>query len=336
MKTAILLLPLLLLANAQAKQTALPVHVGGRVVQEGEAWRFGWPGVYFEGRFRGTAVTVRAEAKDEPLRVLIDGKPAGMIAPGATELNLTGLSRAEHAVRLEKVTESQSGSARFLGFFTSGESLPATSRRGQIEFIGDSHTVGYGNTRNAPRCTEQEVHDSTDTQRAFGPLLAHQMGDADYRILAFSGRGVVRNYAGIAPGESLPSLYPRAIAGEQGVYRGDAHWKPRVIVINLGTNDFSTPLHAGEAWPDDVALRADYRARYIAFVRARQAEQPQALIVLMAPSSFQADVAAVASATGATLVRLGKLEMTGCNGHPSLADHQAMAMQVWRALTIID
>lgn len=318
-----LLLPLLL--GTAAPGVPLPVHIGGRVVAEpGGALRFGWPGVYFEGRFRGTAVTVRAETGAEPLRVLLDGKPAGEIAAGETALVLRGLPAGEHLVRLEKVTESQHGSARFLGFFAEGKALAPRARAGQIEFIGDSYTVGYGNVSPTRECTTQAVHDATDTQRAFGPVLARRLG-ADYRIVAYSGYGVVRNYAGHDPGKSLPALYGRGIPAEPQSLAKPAAWKPRVIVINLGTNDFSTELKPGEAWADPTALRAAYRTRYIVFVRELQAQQPQARLVLMGSDAFIGEVEAVATATGATAVRFGGLELTGCHSHPSAKDDAQMA-----------
>ena len=45
----------------------------------------------------------------------------------------------------------------------------------------------------------------------------------------------------------------------------------------------------------------------------------------MAAGNFHAEVAAVAAATGAMAVRVPALAMTGCNWHPSLADHRVMA-----------
>src|SRR5581483_9468286 len=98
-------------------------------------------------------------------------------------------------VRLEKMTESQQGGSRFIGLFpTLGDvPLPAPRRARQIEFIGDSYTVGYGNVSPSRTCTREEVHDRTDTQQAFGPLVARHY-DADDRIVAYSGFGIVRNY----------------------------------------------------------------------------------------------------------------------------------------------
>ncbi len=323
MKAALLAPSLLLLAGAAIPDLApIPVHVGGRVTAD---MRFGWPGTYFEGRFRGADVTVAFDTRTDFMRVLIDGKVYQTLTrPDRTEIRIAGLKDGVHTVRLEKITESQSGGGTFLGFFTHGTPLPAPAAAKQIEFIGDSHSVGYGNISATRECDEQRVHDTTDTGQAFGPVLARRLG-ADYRVIAYSGYGIVRNYAGNKPGENLPFLYPRAIPGEPAPARADPGWRPSVIVINLGTNDFSTPLHAGEAWADDAALRADYRARYIDFVRARKAEQPQARIFLMGAENFYADVAAVAGATGAAAVKVPALELTGCNWHPSLRDHRAMA-----------
>ncbi|MCD2325194.1 GDSL-type esterase/lipase family protein [Sphingomonas sp. IC-56] len=302
----------------------IPAHSAGRVTADG---RFGWPGVYFEGRFTGDDVSVAVETSHDHFRVLIDGKErATLTKAGEARVSFTKLGQGEHIVRLEKLTESQEGSSRFLGFFT--RTGHAIARRAanprQIEFIGDSYTVGYGNISADQTCTEQQVHDRTDTQAAFGPVLARRL-NADYRIVAFSGRGIVRNYSGLAPGMSLPVLYPRAIPGEAAAAATDAAWRPQTIVINLGTNDFSTALKPGEAWKDDAALRQDYRARYVAFVKELRARQRQARVILMAPERFYADVEAVAKATGATPVKFGPLALTGCHGHPSVKDDAAMA-----------
>ncbi|GAA0744132.1 lipase [Sphingomonas sp. ABOLD] len=308
----------LMLAPAE---TPVPLHAGGRVTADG---RFGWPGVYFEGRFKGTAVTVSVEAGTDHLAILIDGVERAVLQkPGRVERRFDGLGEGEHVIRVEKLTETQSGYSRMLGITTNGTPLSPIVRARRVEFIGDSHSVGYGDTSDSRTCTPEAVHDTTNTALAFGPLLAKKWG-ADYRVIAFSGRGVVRNYAGGNPGETLPVLYPRAIPGEPAAAARDG-WKPQLIVLNLGTNDFSTPVHAGEAWKDEAALRADYRASYVAFVRRLQQANPGAHFLLMGAANFIADVRAVAAETKASAVEVPTLALTGCNFHPSLADQQRMA-----------
>lgn len=320
-----LLAPLVLSAASPLEGRRLAVHVGGRAIVQGGEMRFGWPGTYVEARFRGTDVTARVETHGDFLRVSVDGRPfQTLVTPGPATVRIAGLKPGAHAIRIDKLTESQSGSSSFFGFFTHGTPLPPPARPTGIEFIGDSHSVGYGNTSATRTCTAQQVHDTTDTSQAFGPIVARRLG-ADYRVIAYSGYGIVRNYAGKFASENLPFLYPRALPGDPAPAAPDPGWRPRAIVVNLGTNDFSTPLHAGEAWADAAVLRAAYRARYIDFVEELRRRQPQARLVLMGAGNFQADVAAVAAATGATMVQVPALAMTGCNWHPSLADHRLMA-----------
>ena len=325
----------LALSSPAAAQTALTPNIGGRAVALLEGgYEFGWPGVYFEGRFTGRSVEVAVDPQLEHLAVSIDGKVrAELDLPGVTRMSFDDLGPGEHVVRVDKLTESQTGSARFLGFTVGrgGQALPPTSRPRRIEFIGDSHTVGYGVRSTKHNCTQAEIHDLTDTSLAFGPILSRRL-DADYRIVAFSGRGVVRNYGGAAPGQTLPVLYSRAIPGDAApvVDRAEA-WRPDLIVIGLGTNDFSTPVAAGEAWADEAALHADYRATYARFIRDLARRQPQARFLLIAGDSFAADVEQVAQTVDAeaaglaTPVRVTGMDLGACDWHPSIADQRMMA-----------
>lgn len=331
---------LLVLAAAAApvavpQGALLPVHVGGRVIRgrEGEL-SFGWPGVYFEARFHGSAVRVRFEAPAEHMRLLIDGEEKMVFKrAGRVDMLLDRLPEGEHSVRLEKLTESQQGAGRFLGFHAPAgvRALPARPRRRQVEFIGDSYTVGYGNTSPKRECTSREVHDTTDTQQAFGPLVARHF-EADYRINAYSGFGVVRNYNGGQPGLSLPSIYQRLKPGDPAhLETADPGWRPQLIVINLGTNDFSTPLKPVEPWRSRRQLETAYRTAYADFVRRLHARQPQAHFVLMGSDAFFPEVEQVAATLNAampgrvTTLRFQGLDLQGCDWHPSLADNRRLA-----------
>jgi lysophospholipase L1-like esterase len=335
----------LALSSAAAAQTALTPNIGGRVVAQPDgAYEFGWPGVYFEGRFTGRSVEVAVDPQLEVLAVSIDGKLRNELAmPGVARLSYDDLGPGEHLVRVDKLTESQTGSARFLGFTVGrgGRALPPPVRPRKIEFIGDSHTVGYGVRATKHSCTQAEIHDLTDTGLTFGPLLARRL-DADYRIVAFSGRGVVRNYGGAAPGQTLPVLYPRMIPGQAAPVVGPADpWRPDLIVIGLGTNDFSTPVAPGEAWANADALHADYRQTYAGFIRDLAKRQPQARFLLIAGDSFAADVEAVAQTVDAetpglaTPVRITGMELGACDWHPSAADQAMMADRLEEAARVV-
>lgn len=325
----------LLAACSAANGQEIAPYLGARtVVAPDGSLRFGWPGSYFEGRFRGTEVTVGVDSAQDHFRIFIDGKPvAELVKPGRILKRFDGLAPGEHVVRLEMVTENQSGESRFLGFTTSGTPLTVTPRKREIEIIGDSHSAGYGNTATKRQCSGAEIHDTTDTQQAWGPVLARGL-NADYRIFAWSGYGIVRNYNGGSAGQSLPVIYPRAIPSREGGAAPDG-WAPQLIVINLGTNDFSTKLNPGERWHDEASLKADYRSRYGSFLDDLHKRYPRARFVLMGAENFIGEVEAVASAAkgrglDVTALKIPALELTACDWHPSLKDNQIMADLVQR------
>ncbi|MBO9560732.1 MAG: lipase [Caulobacter sp.] len=335
----------LILSSPADAQTALTPNIGGRAVAQPDGtYAFGWPGVYFEGRFTGRSVEVTIDPQFEVLAVSIDGQRRNEVAiPGVAHMTYDDLGPGEHVVRVDKLTESQTGSARFLGFKVGkgGQALPPPTRPRKIEFIGDSHTVGYGVRATKHSCTKDEIHDLTDTSLTFGSLLARRL-NADYRIVAFSGRGVVRNYAGTSPGQTLPVLYPRMIPGEATPTVDPAEaWRPDLIVIGLGTNDFSTPVAPGEAWADAEALHADYHQTYVRFIGELAKRQPQAKFLLIAGDSFAADVEAVAKTVDAqtpglaTPVRITGMGLEACNWHPSIADQRMMADRLEAAAKVV-
>ncbi len=265
--------------------TPLPVRTGGRTTSPdgNPPFTHQWPGIYWESRFRGTEVTVAFADPVNILHISIDGKRVDTVTkPGNSEVRISGLSDGIHEILVEKATESQSDAATFKGFYVPQQKdrlplgIPPVYN---MEFIGDSYTVGYGNTAGKRTCTPDELWASTDTTQAFGPLTARHYG-AMYQINAFSGRGIVRNYDGFA-GDSLPQLYAYTVFDGQTKYVKPDWLQPQIIVIALGTNDFSTPVHAGEKWKNQDELIADYEATYVAFVKSLREKTPNATILLI-------------------------------------------------------
>jgi lysophospholipase L1-like esterase len=320
-----------------AGETELPLHIGGRAApataQSGALQQ--WPGTYYEARFKGPRLDIQFNDDLNHLLITIDGKTLGDIKKAArSKISLTTLSAGEHTVRIEKQSESQGGSAG-IGRFSVAKAenaLPAPTYARQIEFIGDSYTVGYGNTSPKRDCTTDEVWATTDTTQAFGPITAKAFG-ADYQINAYSGRGVVRNYNGFA-GDTLPGLYPYALFDGKTAY-DPANWQPQIIVIGLGTNDFSTPLKADEKWKTRDELHADYEATYVAFVKSLRAKNPDAWFILMAADNVAGETLAEVTKVEAalkgsgearlSLVAMKGLNFGGCHSHPDVADDKAVS-----------
>ncbi len=66
----------------------------------------------------------------------------------------------------------------------------------------------------------------------------------------------VRNYIGLAA-DTLPTTHPFVVFDKKERY-ANVHWRPQVIVVGLGTNDFSTALNPGEPRKSRDALHTDY------------------------------------------------------------------------------
>lgn len=176
---------------------------------------------------------------------------------------------------------------------------------------------------------------TTDTSQAFGALIASHY-NADDQINAISGRGIVRNYNGFAA-DTLPQAYPYVLLDKKQEYH-DPLWKPQIIVISLGTNDFSTPLNPGEKWKTRDELHSDFEATYLRFLKQLRARDPDAFFILwatdMAHGEIESEVQKVvqlAQAQGEARIAflpIDHLQFSGCNWHPSLADDRTIRDKV--------
>lgn len=294
-----------------------------------------WPGTYFETSVAADTLFFRVGAGDVSLRISVDGgSPISLVKPAPGFYRLSGIGTGTHGLRVDVASESQSGPTSFGGFFapvTIGSgALP--QRRRAIEFIGDSYTVGYGNRSPSRQCTDDQVWTSTDTSRGIARLTSKRF-DADYEVNAISGRGIVRNYNGFAA-DTLPEVYPYTLFNKAHVDRR-ARWHPQVLIIGLGTNDFSTPLHEGEKWKSPDELRKDFEATYVHFVQQLRRSNPRAYMILwatdMTGSKVESEVSSVvrrlreAGDARVGFVPVKGLAFSACNSHPSLSDDQKIA-----------
>lgn len=321
----------------------IPLHIGGRVVPVADGYQRQWPGTYLDAAFNGRAVDLAVGPGEVSLRISLDGgTPVALVRPKPGRYRIIAPTAGRHRIRVDVVSESQAGATGLGGLFapagTTPLAAPAPAAR-RIEFIGDSHTVGYGNTSTSRDCTEAQVWETTDTSQGIAGRLARRYG-ADYRVNAISGRGIVRNYDGFAA-PTVPQAYPYALF-DRTTPADDADWHPQVIVIALGTNDFSTALKPGERWADRAALHADYEARYVALVQSLRRRDPNAFFVLwatdLAAGEIAREVQQVATklrATGDTrlaVVPVTGLGFGGCHYHPDLADDAKIAAAIGTAI----
>jgi lysophospholipase L1-like esterase len=328
--------------KASEPLTQAPVYVGGRALVESmekaQTYTHQWPGVYFETAFHATRAYFTVGSGEVILQVIVDGQTIDSLTkPSAGLYRVDGLPDSAHVLRVEVSSESQARPDNFRGFALPNHAkpLPMPRRSRQIEFIVDSHTVGYANTSLKRDCTSDEVWSTTNTTQAFGPITARRYG-ADYQVNAISGRGIVRNYNGGA-GATLPAAYPYTMLDPPSRYE-DAEWNPQIVVIALGTNDFSTPLNPEERWKSREDLRSDYGATYLKFIQSLRSRRQDAFFILWAADGadgeIQQEVEKVAAKLHASgeqklaFIPVNGLEMTACHWHPSLADNVRIAEEL--------
>lgn len=220
----------------------------GRTYKRGNVWWINWSGAGFSIRFQGSSVAAEFYSNAPEVRnwaylkVYVDGveQPDILLKEECQLVMLAeGLDPAkEHTVEVRKRTNARSSSTgvgRLM--LMDGKILePEAPKERLIEFIGDSLTVGYvaskeGKTASAWSTTTEDV---TGT---YCPQIA-QAFDAQYQVVAISGRGIVRNNGGDS-NVLFPDIYRELDIHNNPGVPYDFAVQPQVIVINLGTNDES-------------------------------------------------------------------------------------------------
>jgi len=316
--------------------------------------QFAFPGVSIRMRFRGDAIDLRLKdfGKGTPGTtndydvIFDDGAPQLLRVSPSQQVYPIGrnLGAGEHTVEVWKRIESAPGGApgagkgQMLGFRLpeGGAVLPLAPRPHRIEFIGDSITCGYGDLISvADPSRSPYTTAGSNAALAYGAVAARRL-NAEYAAVAYSGRGVYRNYLG-APGDTLPRMYGRSLPDDPTAAPWNtAAWTPDVVVINLGTNDFS------EKGTD----RSAFRAAYLAFLATLRSYYPRATFILaagpmisdeapageMAWTKIQADLWRIAASRTAVgdprvhvLIMPPQSPPYGEDFHPTAATHASMA-----------
>jgi lysophospholipase L1-like esterase len=221
--------------------------------------RYDWSGVYIQFSFRSTECAVKmSDTGHNYYNVFVDDQSSKTIeVKSDTTITIaSGLGTQIHKVQIYKRTEGSQGIGSFKGILISenGEMLPWKNiPTRKIEFIGNSITCGYG-TEGLSK-SERWKPSTENNYLGYAPIMARAF-KADYHITAHSGEGVVRNYGykeKVSPTGTMPVRFNRLFDEKDQPVWNFKLWKPDVVVINLGTNDFST-----QPFPDKAVFKAGY------------------------------------------------------------------------------
>jgi endoglucanase len=295
--------------------------------------RFAWAGCTISLRFHGSQVRLQMQSSGEnAFQIRIDGivRLPRLVVHGNIDLLLASdLSFEEHTLELIKLTECFIGSSQLLGLqLLDGELLPPPSPQSRrIEFMGDSITGGFGVM--ADQLTDYLPY-TCDVTQAYSWLTAETLG-YEPRISAWSGLGLVRNFddSPLTWTERYPWVIPD-LKEEPGSHLS---WQAHVVVINLGTNDFS-----GGVVPDEQ----QYVDAYIQLIAQARSAHPDARIICCVGPILDDPALSILrsyvqqAVIGCQLDRVYHLEFNhqqtqhgyGVSFHPSALTHQLMARQL--------
>ena len=239
----------------------------------GGALSFDWSGSQFTFRFEGTRCAMRAaDTGRNYYNVFVDGRHTGVAATSGADTTVVlaeGLERGPHTILVQKRTEGEQGRTTLRGVETDGALLPLPAPRTRhIEFIGDSHTCGYGTEGKSVE--EPFTPETENCDLAWGCVIARYF-DAEYTLIAHSGQGIVRNW-GDEKEVSDCTMRERMLRtfdmdpASRWDFRGCT---PDIVVIKLGSNDFSTGVT-----PSEQAFNASY-AQALDQLRAAYGEVPE-------------------------------------------------------------
>ena len=351
-------------ANTPATTTLAPqIRTIGRVFSTTTGGRLtlSWPGTALQFSTRASALKVSWNVTSDPsssaaatgIVTLIDGVVSGtkvVLSAGQSDMTVPGLDGSLHVVTLIKSSEAQAGDLQYVG--VSGGALEASTQAAPsrlIEFIGDSISAGFGvdgPVGNTNSCSTS-AHplggaDGLYSNAALAhPVLVAQALNADWSVVAYSGKGIFRNYTS-TDASTMPMLWPLS-SPDLGLAWpvGSQKPSPDAVVINLGTNDFNRKDSL-----DDTA----FVATYASFLQTVRKAYPSAHILVAVPmlsdsvlmgdgqkqlSEATTDIqnaVAQSQLSKISIVKLVASDNLSCDGHPDVAGQKLIAAQVQKAL----
>ncbi|HKO48292.1 MAG TPA: SGNH/GDSL hydrolase family protein [Polyangiaceae bacterium] len=318
-------------ATAKGDLVAQGVRWVGRVSAQ-ESTRFAWSGAGFVARFSGTGLSATlTNAEGYLFQIVIDGaaRDAFLAKRGEAAYPLaTGLTRGEHVVELYRQTEGRYGDSELEKIsVVDGELLdPPPGPDAVLEVIGDSITCGYGNLGANASCSFSFATESH--WDSYGAVAGRALG-VDVHTIAISGHGLTRNNDGTTV-DLLPEVYERTLTRDPSL-RWRYSVSPKVVVLNLGTNDFAKGNPG-----------VNFEDQYLNFLTRLREIHPKAFLLatlgpMMNGSNLNAARAYVQNAVSAfeaagNAGKVGFFEYSGqvtgelgCNSHPNASKHKQMA-----------
>jgi lysophospholipase L1-like esterase len=305
---------------------------------------FGASGVSFFFKFEGSElyIDLHDEFRDGTsyniFTVVVNGTESHRFKtiPGQTKYPIAlNLGDGTHEVILIKATEGSNGWNRISAIYTKELVQSAKLPNRRIEFIGDSITCGMGADEREVACGEGDWMDQHNTWESFGAIVARNVA-AQFMLTAVSGMGMQRNWS--TPSPVMPDRYFSVFSDAADTKsRWDFSQFPAdVVVIALGTNDFSD---GDKPDPRPAPVAEEFKSQYHRFLSTVRNIYPSAQILLLnSPlidthrnellNQWLHELKQERATKGDHNIHVFEFQErypSGCTGHPSLEEHRMMA-----------
>ncbi len=265
------------------KATDSNVSFTGRVLNNADgSVSFDWTGVYMQTEFSGGTICVNiAESDTAYYNLFIDGrwkKKIKSFGKKAHDVLLADeLRRGKHTVSLQRCTEGKYSRTTIFGINVDKEAVLSSVKKKErfIEVYGDSYTCGFGVESN--RAEDPFRLETENCNDSYACIIARYF-DADYAFIAHSGQGMIRDY-GDKNQTSEVNMFTRhdRVFDDHDTIKYDFKaYKPNLVMINLGTNDFS-PV----AIPEVKA----YVGNYLKLIRSLRSHYGDVPVLCITPHS---------------------------------------------------
>ncbi|CAN0088279.1 unnamed protein product [Ectocarpus fasciculatus] len=267
------------------------------------------------------------------LSVLVNCEVLGKyeISPelGEVKFSFEQTPGSTYEINVVKVTEASQGVVSFEdlvvdgGYLASGVDRSCRNKNDiNLLFIGDSITAAYGVEGTNPCSFSPDTENILDS---YATLVANDIG-AELHTIAWSGKGVVRNYGDeqTTSADPMPIYYNRTLGeyDDTSLTWNPRHYLPDVVMVMLGANDYSTT-----PYPSDE----DFINGLVGLLSQIYRDYPNAKVGAMCsaePDGNQCtNIEQAAKLTSSTYVKIDDSVYVsyGCDYHPSIETQRNIA-----------
>ncbi|WP_175574332.1 SGNH/GDSL hydrolase family protein [Teredinibacter haidensis] len=239
---------------------------------------FGYPGTGFRFRTTSTEVsaTLKSTGEESYMAVRVDGGQPARIKLPTDKQEITIFSQESSQPReIEFIYHSETwqGIVSLYGFrLADGRLLTAAARpEKRLLVVGDSVTCGAGANRDGNEDCGMNNR-WWNAHKSYGWLTGEAL-DAQVQLVCYGGRGLIRSWNGARDELNAPDYYQLTIAENNAEKWQQSRFPADLIVVSLGTNDFSLGIGA-------LPTEEEFAPAYVSFVQTLLQDHPKADIIL--------------------------------------------------------